>query len=80
MIEIIGLRDDFGQRRAGGRRVDQLGAFHQGGRLGQPCRKPEGFDLPLGLVARAGAAVETVERGSLKEKRPKHGITLKVGT
>ena len=49
------------QADAGGRRVDQPAAGHQRGRLGQPGREPEALDLALRLIARAGAAVETVE-------------------
>ena len=55
------------------RRVDQLAARHQRGRLGQPGRVPEAADFPLRLVARAGAAVEPVEGRGLQEKRFHHG-------
>jgi hypothetical protein len=37
-----------------------------GRRLRQPGREPEGLDLALGLVARAGAAVEAVEGRGLE--------------
>src|SRR5271165_6875936 len=51
------------------RRVDQLAVRHEGGRLRQPGRVPEGRDLALRLVTRAGAAVESVEGGRLKKQR-----------
>ena len=42
--------------------IQQLGAGDQRGRLRQPGRIPETGDLPARLVARAGAAIKTVER------------------
>ncbi len=60
-VEVLGHGHDVREALAVRRRVDQLGLLDQRGGLGQPGRIPEGADLPLGLVARAGAAVETVE-------------------
>ena len=52
--------------------IDQLAARHQRGRLRQPGRIPERADLPPRLIARAGAAVETVERRRMQEQRLHH--------
>src|SRR5579862_3629607 len=71
-VEILRLRHDLTQRCLVRRRVDQLGVLDQGGGLRQPGRIPEALDLALGLVARARAAVEAVERRCLQEKRA-HG-------
>src|SRR5580700_2369115 len=48
--------------------IDQLAVGYQRRRLRQPGRKPERADLPLRLVTRACAAVETVERRRLQEQ------------
>ena len=45
----------------GGRGIDQAAPGYERRRLGEPGREPEALDLALGLVARAGAAVEAVE-------------------
>jgi len=60
LITLAQLVQNLVQRDAGGRGVDQLRSRNQGGRLRQPGREPEGFDLALGLIAGAGAAVEAV--------------------
>jgi hypothetical protein len=52
-----------------GGRVEHPRVRHQRRGLRQPGRVPERFHLPFRLVARAGAAVEAVERGSLQEQR-----------
>ncbi len=70
------LGDDLGQADARRRRVDQTAARHQRGRLGQPCRIPERTDLPPRLIARAGAAVEAVERGRVEEQRLHHRVGI----
>ena len=44
-----------------GRRIENTRTRHQGRRLREPRGIPEGFDLTLGLVARAGTSVETIE-------------------
>ncbi len=54
------------------RRVDQLRAFDQRGRLGEPGRVPERAHLAPHLVARAGAAVVAVKGRRLQEKRLHH--------
>ena len=69
---IPGLGQDGFQPQLRRRRVDQLAAGHQGGRLRQPRRKPERADLPLCLIARAGAAVEPVEGRRLQEQGLHH--------
>ena len=43
------------------RRVDKFGVLDQRCRLGQPGGEPEGLDLAAHLIARAGAAIESVE-------------------
>ena len=43
------------------RRVDQAAVFDKGRRLREPGRIPERLDLPFGLIARTGAAIETIE-------------------
>ena len=48
-------------------RVYEFAARHERGGLGQPRREPVGCDFALGLVARTGSAVETVERGRAEE-------------
>ena len=50
------------------RRIDELRAFDQRGGLRQPRRIPERLDLAARLIARARAAVETVERRRLQEE------------
>ena len=67
------FRQDVVEAEPVRRRVDQLGALDQGGRLRQPGRIPERADLAAHLIARAGAAIEAVERRSLQEQRPHHG-------
>ncbi len=76
-IVVLGDLDHLGQTLAMRRRVDQPAALDHGGGLGQPGGIPERLDLALGLVAGAGAAVETVERGSLEEKCAKHADILR---
>src|ERR1700739_3655481 len=49
-------------------RVDQLAAWNEGSRLGQPGRIPERADLAPCLVTRAGAAIEAVERRRVEEQ------------
>src|SRR5690348_3844832 len=78
-IEALRLADDLGEARAMGRSVDQLAVLHQGRGLGEPGRVPERADLPLRLIARAGAAVEAVEGGSLQEEGTHHGIRSLAG-
>ncbi len=48
-IEILRLRDHFGERGFVRRRIDQLGVLHQRRGLGEPGGIPERFDLALGL-------------------------------
>ena len=50
------------------RRIEQARVRHQRGRLRQPGREPERFDLALGLVARTRAPVETIERRRLQKQ------------
>ena len=66
-IVVPRARRHFGELGAVRRRVDKLAAFDQGGRLGEPGRIPERADFAARLIARAGAAVEAVERGGLKK-------------
>ncbi len=73
-VEVLGHGRDVRQALAVRRGVDELGLLHQGGRLGQPGRVPERADLPFGLVARAGAAVETVEGRRLEKQGPEHWL------
>ncbi len=55
-------------------RIEQAGIGYQRRRLCQPGWKPEGLDLPLGLVARTRAAIEAVEGRGLQEECPdRHG-------
>src|SRR6185437_10556150 len=63
------------------RRVDQARAWDHGRRLRQPGGKPETLYFALHLIARAGAAVITVEGRSLEEKRfHGHGVqAFKIG-
>ncbi|CAM2845564.1 hypothetical protein BUGL105410_06085 [Burkholderia gladioli] len=56
-------------RQIVGGRVEHAAAGHQGGGLGQPGGIPERADLALGLVARAGAAIEAVIGRRLQEQR-----------
>src|SRR6266850_1060532 len=58
------------------RRVDQLAVRNERRRLGQPGRIPEGADLALRLIARAGASVEAVERGRVQEQGLHHRAYL----
>src|SRR5471032_1715175 len=57
------------------RGVDQPRSGHHGRGLGQPGGKPEALHFPLHLVARAGAAVVTLERRGLQEKGLHHRHT-----
>ena len=66
-----GERAHIVEREAVGRRVDQAGARHERGRLGEPGRIPERSDLAPSLVPRAGAPVEAVEGGRVQEERAK---------
>ena len=50
-----------------GRRIDELRALDQSGRLGQPRRVPERLDLAACLITRTRSAVEPVERRRLQE-------------
>ena len=59
---ILGERQNLLHRRAGRRRIDQPAAGHQRRGLRQPGRIPEGADFAARLVARAGAAIEALER------------------
>ena len=74
-IVVPRARRHFGELGAVRRRVDQLRAFDQSGRLGEPGRVPERADFAARLIARAGAAVEAVERGGLKKQCPHHVST-----
>src|SRR5439155_25922457 len=60
---------DIVQDQTVGRSVDQPGAWHERGGLGETGRVPEGADLSLGLVAGDGATVEAVRRGRVEEER-----------
>src|SRR5262249_453345 len=51
-----------------GRGVDQLAAGDAGGGLGKPGGIPEGPDPAPRLVARAGPAIETLERRGIQEE------------
>ena len=72
-VEVVRLRQHLGEGGAVRRGVDQLAVLDQGRGLSEPGGVPEALDLAPRLVARAGAPVEAVERGSLKEKGSKHG-------
>ena len=71
-IAVHGLGRDVVEFEAVRRRVDELGAFNERGRLGEPGRVPERLDLAAHLIARAGAPVEAVEGWRLQEQRPHH--------
>ena len=58
--------------------VDQLGIRHHGGELGEPGRIPVGLDLAPRLVARAGAAIESVIGRRLHEQSAHSRISLSV--
>jgi len=55
------------------RRIDQLRILDQGGGLREPGRIPERAHFAPRLVARAGTAVEAVERRRLKKQCSHHG-------
>ncbi len=59
---------DIVERQAARGCIDEAAAGHQGCGLRQPCWIPEGADLALGLIARAGAAIEAVEEGGFRNK------------
>src|SRR5262249_16895792 len=71
-LVVVGDAQDVGQRQVRWRCVDQLAARYHGGRLRQPGRKPERAHLASRLVARAGAAVEPLERRGVQEQRLPH--------
>ena len=71
-IEVLRFGDDFRELDPVRRCVDQLTVLNKRCRLREPVRIPERSDLALRLVARAGAAVEPIERGRLKKQRPHH--------
>ena len=60
-LAVLELRNDVLEFQVVRRRIDQLRALDQGGRLRQPGRIPEGAHFALHLVASTGAAVEAVE-------------------
>ena len=60
-VAVLDLRNDVLEFQIVRRRIDELRAFDQRGRLREPGRIPEGADLALHLIAGAGAAVEAVE-------------------
>ena len=62
-------RPDIVQREAVRWSVDQSRAWDERRRLGEPRWIPEGADLPLRLVARAGAAVEALAGRRVEEER-----------
>ena len=72
--QFMGLQivDDVREFQLVRRGVDQLGALDHRRGLGQPGRIPEGFDLALHLIARAGPAVVAVERGRLQKQGSHH--------
>jgi len=74
-VEITRLPDDCVAFDLMRRRVDQFGIRHHGRELREPGRIPVRFDFPLRLVARAGASVETLERGRL-QKQGAHKVFL----
>ena len=57
------------EREARGGRVDEAAAGHERRGLREPGRIPERADLAAGLIARAGAAVEALERWWMQEER-----------
>ncbi len=69
------LRGDGSKLDARGRRVDQLAAGHERGRLREPGRIPEGADLSPRLVAGPGPAVEAVEGGWMQKQRLHHDFS-----
>ena len=71
-IEVACERHDVRQLVAMRRRVDKLAAFDQRRGLREPVRIPERPDLAPRLEARPRAAVESVERRPLQEKRSHH--------
>src|SRR5207245_10740112 len=58
------------EREAGGGGGDEAAAGHERRGLREPGRIPERADLAAGLIARAGAAVEALERWWMQEQRP----------
>ena len=64
---------DVGEAEPVRRRVDQLGALDQRGGLRQPGRIPERLDLAPVLIARAGSAIEALERRRLQKQGLHHG-------
>ena len=60
-VAVLQLRHDVLEAQAVRRRIDQLRAFDERGRLRQPGRIPERAHLALHLIAGAGAAVVAVE-------------------
>ena len=73
-IAVLDLRQDVGEAEPVRRRVDQLGALDQRGGLRQPGRIPERLDLAPVLIARAGSAIETLERRRLQKQGLHHGV------
>ena len=72
-IALSRLRRDVGEAEPVRRRVDQLRAFDQRGRLRQPGRIPERLDLAAHLVAGARSAIEALERRRLQKQGLHHG-------
>ena len=69
-----GQGDDVGERKSGGRGVDQQAVGHDRRRLGQPRRVPEGANLPLGLIPGASAAVEALVGRRVEKECPHHSV------
>ena len=72
-IAVLDLRQHVGEAEPVRRRVDQLGALDQRGGLRQPGRIPERLDLAAVLIARAGSAIEALERRRLQKQGLHHG-------
>ncbi len=68
-VVVRGERQHVVDGEAARGRVDQLAAGHERRGLGEPGRIPEGANLALRLIARAGAAVEALVGGRIEEER-----------